>query len=82
VRSTGLDIGGGVMVPLQSVICVLAWQEALKSRTNRDLVLSLQAKGKVITIGGGDHRSLVICDDVVYLSFLSPGTISMRARRI
>jgi len=81
VRSS-LDIGGGIMIPVQSIVCVLSWQEALKSRSNRDLVSSLRARGRMAIIGEGEHRSLVICDNEIYLSFLSPVTISLRARRL
>ncbi|HHY34775.1 MAG TPA: DUF370 domain-containing protein [Firmicutes bacterium] len=82
MSTPGLDIGGGVMVPVESIVCVVPWQEALKSRSNRDLVSSLRARGKMTVIGDSDHRSLVICNNEIYLSFLSPATISLRARRL
>lgn len=82
MSTPGLDIGGGVMVPVESIVCVVPWQEALKSRSNRDLVSSLRARGKMTVIGDNDHRSLVICNNEIYLSFLSPATISLRARRL
>ncbi len=82
MRAPGLDIGGGVMIPAESVVCVLPWQQALKSRSNRDLVSSLRARGRMTVIGEGNHRSLVICDNEIYLSFLTPATISLRARRL
>ncbi|MBE3520162.1 MAG: DUF370 domain-containing protein [Firmicutes bacterium] len=82
MSAPSLDIGGGVMVPVESIVCVLGWQEALKCRSNRDLVSSLRARGKVTVLGEREHRSLVICTNEIYLSFLSPATISLRARRL
>lgn len=75
-----LDVGRGLALPVSSVVCILSWRHAVQSRTNRDMLSYYSARRRTQTVGEGPYRSLVVCDDRLYLTFLSPEALSKRAR--
>lgn len=75
-----IDVGRGLALPVSSVVCILSWGHATQSRTNRDMLSYYSARRRTHTVGRGPYRSLVVCDDRLYLTFLSPGALLRRAR--
>ena len=73
-----LHLGNDTVVPLKNIITINDLK-AVYSKVNDDFIKRMDKKNKVNDISGGNAKSFIITDELVYLSAISSLTLKKRA---
>jgi hypothetical protein len=81
-----LHLGGGVMVPYQSVVAVCDLDNASASHLTRAFLAQAEQAGEIVNVAEDLPKSFVLCRDGggkrVYLSQLNSTTLLKRAETL
>lgn len=72
-----LHVGAGTAVRQRELIAIFDLR-AMSTAMSKEYMAALQNRREVEDISGGDPASLVVTDDRVYLSAISPSTLRRR----
>ncbi|MCE5285251.1 MAG: DUF370 domain-containing protein [Pelosinus sp.] len=76
-----LHLGADTVVLLKNVVAI-ADLKMVKSNINNDFLENMRANKLVIDISDNNAKSIVIADEVVYLSAISSLTLKKRAGNV
>ena len=73
-----LHLGSDILVRLTDVVAILDLDTALQSRDTRELLDLARTEGRVKDPQSGPAKTIVLVDDMVYLSSISSTTLLRR----
>lgn len=82
MRVVLLHLGGDVIVPVADVVVILEADGTGDMSATRDYLSSMHASGKLENLSNGEPKSVVICNDAVYVSPISAATLRRRVGQI
>ncbi len=73
-----LLLGGDTMVARDDIVAVLRPRILRSSRINRTMMETARGDKEIVRLGGSRARSIVVADDCIYVSPVTPATIARR----
>jgi hypothetical protein len=77
-----VHLGGDTLVSTHKIIIILNYENSIKVNNYQEFIRKIQGKRTVKKLEGDNLKSIVITDDIIYLSPISSMTLKKRAEYI